>query len=584
MTNVLDFRNKEFFIFSQNLKFKEALAQVLIDPIKSYALCIEDGKVMAVYSTHKLMASFIMCSKINEHTEINQIATGEEFTVVNKKEVESKLSQLENGKLIVVVNEHQYPIGIIKKPEILKHYSELLQQLEQRNHFYQKIINSFEEEILITDKDGFVRFLNPESARVCGVKIEDVLNKHVAHLEQEKIISSSITMKVLSTKRKENSLQKLKNGTTVLATGVPVFDEDMNLVYVICTSKNVQEINKLHEEIAKKDNELKHKNQEIKMLRERIYIEDKFVCESEEMKHIKETIMKIAPTSVTVMVQGESGVGKEVITRLLHDLSHRNKYPLVKVNCGLIPENLLESELFGYESGAFTGANQKGKTGKFELAQKGTLFLDEIGEMSLGLQVKLLEFLQDREIIRVGGTKRIKIDTRVIVATNRDLKAMVKAKKFRQDLFYRLNVIPIKVPPLRERTADIIPLTEFFLNRLNKQYNTNKKLSFEVIQILHKYEWPGNVRELMHVLERLVLTSNSEIISDELISGVLTGEIMSKGRVICSGLFPLKEAKRDLEMQMVSTAYELYKSTYKAAKVLQIDQSTVVKILKKYKQ
>lgn len=449
-------------------------------------------------------------------------------------------------------------------------------------YFYKKILDNFDEEILITDKDGYVKYLNPKSEEICGVTKDEMLNKHVLELEEEKIVSSSITMKVFKTMKKVDSFQRLKNGRTVLATAVPVFDDNNNLIFVICTSKNVQEINELNEKIAEKDNELKNKEEEIKMLKERIFIKDNFICESEQMNSVKETVMKIAPTDATVVVLGETGVGKEVVTRLIHDLSLRNQHPFIKVNCGLIPENLLDSELFGYEGGAFTGARKGGKIGKFELAKKGTLFLDEIGEMPLSLQVKLLDFLQDRTIVRVGGTKKIKIDTRVIVATNRDLKAMVKDKKFREDLYYRLNVIPIKIPPLRDRKEDIIPLTMFFLEKLNKQYNMNKKISLEVINAFENYQWPGNVRELMHILERLVLMSNSEIIGINSLPGALSKIATPRGKVICTGLYSLKEAKKELEIQMVSKAYEKYQSTYKAADALEIHQSTVVKILKRH--
>ncbi|MGI6065201.1 MAG: sigma-54 interaction domain-containing protein [Bacillota bacterium] len=574
--------NKNFLTFVYDTSAVDVFDQININPQTRYILVQERNEITSVYNTNKLFMEFI--KRNNQEIKLKDFTNSEDFVVFYERDLERDLDCLEKSSIIIVVDDAQCPVGIIENPDDLKQQLQIWKDFNTKLHFYQRIVECIEEEILITDQNGFVRFMNSEAERVCGVKSEEIINKHVEYLERERIISSSITKEVLRTKKKVNILQRLKNGTTVLGTAIPVFDENKKLIYVICTSKNVEEINKLMDKIEKKENELEDKNQEIIRLKERMFITDNVVFGSKQMESVKETILKIAPTDVTVMVQGESGVGKEVVAKLIHNLSRRNEYPLIKINCGLIPENLLESELFGYENGAFTGAAKGGKVGKVELAQKGTLFLDEIGEMPLNLQVKLLEFLQDREITRIGGTAKIKVNTRIVVATNRDLKAMVKAGKFRPDLFYRLNVLPINIPPLRERKDDIIPLVEFFLEKLNDKYQVNKELSAEVIEAFKNYGWPGNVRELMHVLERLVLTSDNDTINIDNLSGVLSGEVVSSARVICTGLFPLKAARRELDSQLVNRAYEIYQSTYKAARVLQIDQSTVVKMLKKYKK
>lgn len=574
--------NKNFLTFVYDTSAVDVFDQININPQTRYILVQERNEITSVYNTNKLFMEFI--KRNNQEIKLKDFTNSEDFVVFYERDLERDLDCLEKSSIIIVVDDAQCPVGIIENPDDLKQQLQIWKDFNTKLHFYQRIVECIEEEILITDQNGFVRFMNSEAERVCGVKSEEIINKHVEYLERERIISSSITKEVLRTKKKVNILQRLKNGTTVLGTAIPVFDENKKLIYVICTSKNVEEINKLMDKIEKKENELEDKNQEIIRLKEGMFITDNVVFGSKQMESVKETILKIAPTDVTVMVQGESGVGKEVVAKLIHNLSRRNEYPLIKINCGLIPENLLESELFGYENGAFTGAAKGGKVGKVELAQKGTLFLDEIGEMPLNLQVKLLEFLQDREITRIGGTAKIKVNTRIVVATNRDLKAMVKAGKFRPDLFYRLNVLPINIPPLRERKDDIIPLVEFFLEKLNDKYQVNKELSAEVIEAFKNYGWPGNVRELMHVLERLVLTSDNDTINIDNLSGVLSGEVVSSARVICTGLFPLKAARRELDSQLVNRAYEIYQSTYKAARVLQIDQSTVVKMLKKYKK
>jgi transcriptional regulator with PAS, ATPase and Fis domain len=283
-----------------------------------------------------------------------------------------------------------------------------------------------------------------------------------------------------------------------------------------------------------------------------------------------------------VLIQGESGVGKEVVARALHYLSQRRNRPFIKINCGGLPENLMESELFGYESGAFTGASRKGKIGKIELACKGTLFLDEIGELPLNLQVKLLDFLQDMTINRIGGTKEIKIDARVIAATNRNLEEMVKNGTFRKDLYYRLSIIPLFIIPLRCRKDDIPVLADYFLKKLNRKYHLARRLSPEVIRAFLNYEWPGNVRELAHVIERVLAVTDSDDISLNSIAGMLDDASHNSGKVICTELMPLKLAKSELEKQLVLWAYEVNGSTYKVAKVLKVDQSTVVRLLQKY--
>ena len=217
--------------------------------------------------------------------------------------------------------------------------------------------------------------------------------------------------------------------------------------------------------------------------------------------------LRIAAVNTTVLILGESGVGKGLIARFIHENSLRNKGPFIKINCGSIPESLLESELFGYETGAFTGAKREGKPGLVELAHKGTLLLDEIADLPLNLQVKLLQVIQERELTRIGGTKPIRIDIRIIASTNKDIRKMVKQGEFREDLYYRLNVIPITIPPLRERKEDIELLIDFFISHYNKKHNKSISLQEDVIEALLQYCWPGNVRELENLMERLVVTS-----------------------------------------------------------------------------
>ncbi len=243
--------------------------------------------------------------------------------------------------------------------------------------------------------------------------------------------------------------------------------------------------------------------------------ENSMITKSKEMEQINNLALRVAKVDSTILIEGESGVGKGVLSSFIHENSNRKDEGFVKIDCSSLPPTLIESELFGYEKGAFTGARSSGKMGLIELSNKGTLFLDEIGDLPIELQVKLLQVIQDKKFQRVGGTEYINVDTRIITATNRDLHKMVKEGTFRDDLYYRLNVIPIKIPPLRERKVDIVPLIKLFLKRLNEKYNSNKRFSSGAMKKLLDYDWPGNIRELENEIERVVVISDTSIIKEE---------------------------------------------------------------------
>ncbi|HWR45853.1 sigma-54 interaction domain-containing protein [Sporomusa sp.] len=490
-------------------------------------------------------------------------------------------------EVIVLVNEQGYPTGVISNVESIvdcvKYFN--FQESEARKTLmeYEAIFESLEEEIFVTDQQGIILRLNPASERVFGLKKQDLIGKHVSELVKRNIISASTTEAVLEQKCRVNMMQDMMiSGKKVIGTAIPILDEVGQLVRVVSTSKDIDQINRLKSELDKKKTELGLRDQELDLLRSEIFSRVKFVYASDAMNSIKDRILRIADTDLSVLIHGESGVGKEVIAKAIHYASKRKNKPFVKINCGLIPENLLESELFGYERGAFTGADKNGKIGKVELANGGTLFLDEIGEMPLMLQVKLLEFLQDKTICRVGGTRSIPIETRVLAATNCNLQDMVTEKLFRQDLYYRLNIMTIKIPALRERKEDIDILVEFFKQRINKKYGIAKRISPELKKALYDYDWPGNVRELEHVVERLMVVSDSDVVSLDNIEDQL--EIKSKEqKASLPQIVPLKAAKAKVEEELVRVAYAKCHSTYKAAEMLEVDQSTIVKLIKKYK-
>lgn len=306
------------------------------------------------------------------------------------------------------------------------------------------------------------------------------------------------------------------------------------------------------------------------------------IAESPQMKKFIKTIEYIKDVDSSVLITGESGTGKEVIFKYICQTSRRKDQPVVKINCGAIPENLFESELFGYEDGAFTGARKKGKIGLFEMANHGTLFLDEISEMSLEMQVKLLRAIQEREIFRVGGSENIPVDVRIISATNQNLEALVEEGKFRKDLFYRLNVIRLEIPPLRERQADIIPLCYHFLDIFNKKYGKNKGLTVKAAKTLAHLDWPGNIRELENLVENIVVLEPDDVMrAKHLQARYCKGHVQS-GSVTVEGILPYKAALEQMERQLLENTKNQFGSTRKIAAVLGVNQSTISRKLRQY--
>lgn len=447
------------------------------------------------------------------------------------------------------------------------------------------IIEAFSDGIYISDGEGFGLRVNKSLQRITGATAEDLIGKYISSAVEQGVISNSVTLKVLEKRETITITQRIKGEKEFLVTGTPIFDEEDKINRVVTTIRDVTELSNLQKKLTE-SNELTQKYyKELMLLRKRQFAESNLVFKSKEMKRIVEYANKAAMFDSTCLLLGESGVGKDVIARIIYSNSLRKDEAFIKLNCGAIHYNLLESELFGYERGAFTGANKEGKPGMFELAHKGTLFLDEIGELPLDLQVKLLHAIQDMIISRVGSTKTIQVDVRVIAATNRNLEDMIHKGQFREDLYYRLNIIPIEIPPLRERPDDIIPLIELFLRKMNKKYNKNKQLKPEVIECLLKYEWPGNVRELKNIVERLVVISSGELIEikdlPESLKISKLNKLGKKYRYNCKS--SLKEVIEEVEKEFLKETLKSYKSLREASKILGVDHSTLSRKIKKYK-
>lgn len=366
----------------------------------------------------------------------------------------------------------------------------------------------------------------------------------------------------------------------MIVTGHPVFDENNLLISVVSMAKDITETHRLKEKLEQVEKTAQRYYYELELLKQKEDKSESIQYRSIKMGKLMTMIEKIARVDSNLLITGESGVGKSMIAEEIHKIGIRANKELVSINCGAIPESLLESEFFGYDRGAFTGARNDGKLGKLDLAHGGTLFLDEISELSLQMQVKLLKVIQEKKFMRVGGTKTIESDFRLIAATNKSLEDEVKKGRFREDLYYRLNVIPIEVPPLRERKEDIVLLINYFWNKLNRKYATNRKIDIDVYELLSNYSWPGNVRELENCIERLMVTIDKDRVEAKDLPYYLVNEINK--HIENDNLMPLNKAMENLEKQMILNAYKLYKNTYKVAEVLGVSQSTIVRKLKKF--
>ena len=492
----------------------------------------------------------------------------------------------QHGKKLVGVREPIYGpdgklYGAIGKFQTLDNRELVLDNIRstrEMNLELESIIESCSEGIYVTDNQGYGLRANKALYTIYGFKVEELIGVKIAELVADGTVSNSATLQVLKTGKPATVIQVHKSGKQLLNTGSPIFDDDGNLVKTVVTIRDITALNKLMDDLKQSNERNEKYYSELLRLRAAQTRYKDIVTSSPAMQNIVDLAVRVASVDSVCLLLGESGAGKDVVARLIHASSARKDQPFIKINCGAIPADLLESELFGYESGAFTGASKGGKAGMFELADGGTLFLDEIGEMPLNLQVKLLQVLQDMVLYRLGGTRAIKFDVRVIAATNRNLEEMVRIGKFREDLYYRINIVQLEIPPLRERTEDVIPLIEMFLEQINQKYNRHKKFSSEAIQCLLDYSWPGNVRELKNIVERSVVTSDGDFI------GIvdLPSKLVNTGtRTVLSGK-NLKYIMEDVEKGILTDAIVQYKNLRKVGEMLGIDPSTVFRKLKKY--
>ncbi|HHW44731.1 MAG TPA: sigma 54-interacting transcriptional regulator [Desulfotomaculum sp.] len=457
------------------------------------------------------------------------------------------------------------------------------ESLREANEELQAMFDSSYDEIYVVDSQGYTRRVNRIGESYYGVELEKIIGKHYSDLEKEGYYNPSVSRLVFEGKRRVTIIQQTRTGKTLIVTGNPVFDQSGRITRIVVNSRDVSELINLQQRLEDTEQLVDNYRRLVMYLRQEKMENTELVALSPQMKQVLDLVDRVAQVDSTILITGESGVGKGIIASRIHRLSRRCQGPFITINCGAIPENLLESELFGYEPGAFTGARREGKKGLLEMADGGTVFLDEVADLPLNLQVKLLQVIQEKKLMRVGGNHQIMVNVRFIAATNRDIQKMVREGSFREDLYYRLNVVPITIPPLRYRKEDIRPLIEHFANQFNLKYDMNKRFSPRALDILEAYPWPGNVREVENLVERLLVTTDTTLIEEVHIPDyVISSSTDLPGRVYVLGLCPLKQAVDEVERQLITLASQRCKTTYEMASVLQVNQSTIVRKIQKY--
>jgi PAS domain S-box-containing protein len=464
-------------------------------------------------------------------------------------------------------------------PDELASSSYLNQQLKT-------IFKASHDGIWVCDGQGKVIDVNEASEKLNGIHASDIIGKNVVDLVKGGLFDRSVTLEVLETKRQVSVIQKIKRTEKLLlATGTPAFDDNGRIFLVVVNERDMTQLNAIQKQLEQSrmvTEKYKDKLAELSLMELK---DQEIVAEDQKMHQVLHLALKLAHLAASdILILGESGTGKGLLAKFIHKNSNRIKKPFIQINCATLPENLLEAELFGYEKGAFTGARQEGKAGLFELAHEGTLFLDEIGDLPHSLQAKLLKYLDDHEVMRLGGLKSKKIDCTIIAATNRDIERLVQEKRFRRDLFFRLNTFTIRIPPLRERIEDIFELVSFYMKKYGQTYGLNRRISPDALKLLQDYPFPGNVRELKNVIKKAVLMSETHFVDDVIYQSLPSG--------MCTVMTSADDSSQEkglagqmlnLEREILQHAMRCCGTTREMARFLKISQPTIVRKLKKHR-
>ena len=547
----------------------------------SLGFVITDGKFNILYCNEYFKNNIIKADILNKKITIffQDIQVDMDKNLYSVKYIDNSVYYVIHDKLKLYNYDlysfffYEFTIG--------SEFEKQIARLNSQQYLHNEMLNKLKDGIYITDEVGTTTFVNDAFLNLSGLTREQIIGKTVYDLRKYNVLPNSCCAKVIETMGPVSTVNHYYKGQKCLVSGSPIFDENGNLAKTIAVIRDVSELDVLMKTITKEKNLFIKSDYNLENKADHDPVE---IINNVKMKNIYKKAEKIANVDSTILILGETGVGKDFIATYIHSISNRSNGKFVKINCGAVPEHLLESEFFGYEEGAFTGAQKGGKKGLFEEANGGILYLDEIGDMPYTLQVKLLSAINDRIFYRIGGTNPIEFDARIIAATNHDLKKLVEEKKFRADLYYRLNVVTFVIPPLRNRKEDIIPLSTQFLEYYNNKYGKNSYFTSNCLENFLIYEWPGNIRELRNIIERLVLMTDSADIDTDLFREHL---ILTESSTVPPDLFisdrkTLKEKTEEYEKEIIESTLAVSKNMKEAAFRLGIDISTLVRKKQKY--
>lgn len=485
----------------------------------------------------------------------------------------------------IILDTNKHPVGCITAAQLIHFLHNSYNQLKA---FYETVIQTTDSSVTVIDDKERVRTWTEGAEKIFSVKQQDIIDRPITDFFDYKNLE--ILQSLHKGKRIVGKHHQPQSDLFVLINSNPVYFNDQ-IIGAVVSETNITNQVVLNEKLFNMSNEVHRLEQEVAKYKDSSDPFHSIKGKSAALQRTVDLARRVCSVKSTVLILGESGVGKEVFAKAIHEASEEPKAPFISINCGAIPASLFESELFGYERGAFSGADSKGKKGKIELAKGGTLFLDEIGEMPLEMQVKLLRVLQERKYYRVGGEKEINIDFRIIAATNRDLQELMKQGQFREDLYYRLNVVSLHIPPLRERHEDIIELTHYFLHDFSLSYQRPiHEFPPEVMHELLRYDWPGNIRELRNVIERLIVFSTDGVIKKEYLpfhtkNIGLENTVKTADHVLLDNdcnIIPLQEEMDQHEKKIIERALQILDGNkLECAKQLGITRATLYNRLKR---
>ncbi len=476
-------------------------------------------------------------------------------------------------------------LGVISVFQDISEYEAIISGLQGYRKLHCELEAIFESSFdgfYITDGSANTVRVNSAYERITGLSRDKLIGRNMRDLVQEGVFDHSVTLEVIKRREPVTILQNIMGNKLVMVTGTPFREESGDIALVVTNVRDLTELNELRAQLEESRRLSSRYYQSL--LEQDLYehVLQDMVVKSDDMRQVVRKAIKVAGVDRSVLIHGESGVGKSMLARIIHQVSPRKDRPFVKINCGAIPDSLMETELFGYEKGAFTGAAPEGKAGLIEAGHSGTVFLDEVGELKPAMQVKLLGVIEDRKYTRVGGTRTVSVDVRIIAATNRDLKDMMRKGLFREDLYYRLNVIPIHIPPLRSRREDIPAFAMRILEKYNRTAGVNKKVAPEVLDCLSRCDFPGNVRELVNLMERMVIMSDGEMITLTDVPAELREANEGKASDAVRAGLTLKQAVEQTEAQIIAGALNHYETLAEAARSLDVHATTLWRKMVKY--